>query len=219
LSDAEGVGDLEVAGVGEDRRLHAPPQYDHREPGPNELEVRQYPLPPLRIGGVEAVGDAVAPEGVSELLAAGRSPRPDDPDGFEAASPACGPLGEEIRDRAMELLIRGCLREDQPVVDTAERDGLEHGIGSRPVAPANHREALGRRVKRARPSQELETIMVSAPETGDDERYWGTRVLELLQPLESIVGDPARDDRVVLAVAFDQLMGRRPARLRVAAHH
>jgi hypothetical protein len=102
-----------------------------------------------------------------------------------------------------ELLVGRSLRTQQPVVDVAEGERVEDGLGEVEVAPSGDHDPLGGGVERAHTCEEIDGALAIARVVRHHERDGATVLLVALEVIQGarrlVLGLDAVIGRVALA--------------------
>ena len=203
--DAERPDDLLVGGVDEHGAV---PQPDHRPPGGVLVDVGEQLLPPLGVGGAEAVRHPAAAQQVADLVRARRRGLGDDRELERARRVLARPLVQELGDRAMKLLLPGPRRLEDVVVGQPLGHRVQDRLGGRrvaPSAPVDQQRALGVRVQLAGAVEHVGARPLGHENVGEHDRHVRALVPEALELALGGPGVAFTEHLVVLAVAATQL--------------
>ena len=197
LRELLGPGIHEWSSVGKDDDGHVDTLLGTR---PKVLE------PLLGVGSVERVRHAVAGEEISQRIAPLRPRVGDDGDLSPAGSVLPAPLLQELRDQAMEELVRRAPRLERVVVDVAER----HRVLDRtrrllvgPSAPRDEERALRMRVEIVNPLEQGLALQLARAAGREHDRHGLALVVQRLELTQRCLGRRAADDAVVAGVPLE----------------
>ena len=155
---------------------------------------------------------------IAQLDGARRPLLADDLHRLVTRSPRAAAISEQLRDRAVELLVTRVLGAQHPAVELAAGQRREHDRARREVAPADDDGALALGIDTAHAAEEVDGV-VAGVLAGEHQRDGAVGRPQSPQVLERCLRVRPGRDVVVGAVAALELGGHHREVVRVAAHH
>ena len=161
----------------------------------------------LAVGGVEVERHVEAGQQLAQLVRAAVLEPPDDVEQLEAGLLILGPLGQELADHAVEILLEHP-RLGDVVVGLAQRHGLDDRAARRVVA-LHQQHPLGQRVHVVGAGQEVDPGHLGHVVVDDEQRHRLVLAGQLAQRRQSGGGRRLADDAEVLAEPPAEIVAER----------